>query len=159
MIQFGVALIYFDSEAVGYVQDGSIDIAYEKALLWDGNDIFPKQIVAHSGAVSGSGSYAQLTAEGFYKILGGTLMDIGETHRLRIVSTTAPPEIELQFSTVLNDKTFRFTFPRVMSGQLGVEFARDGYIIPGFEFQAVAEETGSEVVAYIDFVGATDPIS
>jgi len=157
MLEFGMATIYFDGEAVGYVQGGSVDFSFDKATLYDGNKKFPSDVRTHTGSISGSGSFAQLRAEAFYKILGGTLMDINETHRLTITSADAPPEIALQFEVTLDNKTFRITLPKVISGNLSLEFARDGYVIPDFNFEAFANS--EDIVAYVDFVGATDPIS
>ena len=157
MLQFGMATIYFDGEAIGYVQGGSLDFSFEKATLYDGNKKFPSDVRVHTGSISGSASFAQLRAEAFYKILGGSLMDVNETHRLTIKSTDAPPQIALQFEVTLDNKTFRVTLPKVISGSLALEFARDGYVIPDFDFEAFADD--DDVVAYVDFIGATDPIS
>lgn len=157
MIQFGLATIYFDSEAVGYVQGGSLDFAFDKAQLYDGSGKFPIDVRTHTGRVSGSGKFAQLEAESFYKILGGTLEDINQTHRQIITTSSEPPEIQLQFEVTTDSLTLRITLLKVISGQLSMEFARDGYIIPDFNFEAFADDDGD--VAYVDLVGATDPIS
>lgn len=137
--QFGVGTMYLDDDIVGCLQNGSVNFNYEKALLYCGSAMFPADVRFHSATITGSAAYAEITAVGFEKLLGGTRSG----QNVAITSTSEPGYFELEFSCETSGVTFQITLRRVTSGKLTMEFVRDSHIIPNFDFEAFADSSGN----------------
>lgn len=143
--QFGVGTMYLDDQIVGCLQSGSLDFSFEKAMLYCGSGMFPADVKYHSGTITGSAAYAELTAVGFEKLLGATRS--GEN--VTITSTTTPGYFQLEFSVTTDSVTFQLTLNKVTSGKISMEFVRDNYIIPEFDFEAFADTSGNIGTIYV----------
>ncbi|MBD3194361.1 MAG: hypothetical protein GF317_04850 [Candidatus Lokiarchaeota archaeon] len=121
------------------MQGGSLNFNYEKASLYCGSALFPSDVKYHSGSITGSASYAELTAVGFEKLIGGTRTGSA----ISITKNSEPEYFQLEFTVTTDSVSFVVSLVRVTSGKLSMEFVRDNYIIPEFDFEAFADSSGT----------------
>jgi len=146
-VQFGIATLKLGTFDVGLLQNTSIEFSYEIAQLYSGNKIFPVDVRVHTGTISGTAEYAELTAEGMEFLIGGSRA----TNVLTLISTDSPGLFALEIEVITDAITFTMTFNSVRSTKFALAFARDGHLIPNFDFNIEANSAGD--VAVID-VGA-----
>ena len=139
-VQFGLAIMRLDSVTLGYMQGVTLDFSFEQALLYSGNAIFPVDVRVHTGSISGNAEYADLNARGVHKLLGGTLGNYGT---VSLTQTSFPGTWECLLNMETDNKTFRVTLNQCRSTKLSFAWARDGHIIPNFDFQAYADASGN----------------
>ena|ERR1035437_2414672 len=143
-IQFGIATMFLDGLELGILQGVTINIAYTTAQLFSGASIFPVDVRAHTGAITGTAEFADLTAAAFEKLLGA--------HRtgssVALSNTSYPGTFQLVANLVTDNVDFKITFKKVRSNKLALAFARDKHLIPNFDFEIQADAQGN--VATID---------
>lgn len=144
MIQFGMATMLYGGEEIGCLQNVSVDFSFSIAELYCGNGTFPQDVRVHSGKISGSAEFADLTAVAFEKILGGTRT--GDT--VAISDTSKPVTFQMVITLNTDGVNFVLTFKKVRSTKLSMAFVRDNHLIPAFDFSIEADTDGS--VATID---------
>lgn len=142
--QFGMADMVYGNDVIGCLQKVSIDFSFNTATLYCGNSIFPADVRTHTGTISGSAEFADLTATAFEKLLGGTLTGT----ELELTSVSKPITYQLVISLTTDGVPLVLTFNKVRSSKLALAFARDNHLIPNFDFQCEADENG--VVATLD---------
>jgi hypothetical protein len=76
--------------------------------------------------------------------LGGTIG--GDV--LTITSSSSPSTFQLILTLITDGVTFSITLVKCRSTKLSMAFARDGHLIPNFDFSAEANDAGA--VATID---------
>jgi len=138
-VQFGLAVMQLDSVTLGYMQGTTIDFNFEEALLYAGSQIFPVDVRVHTGSISGSAEFADLNAVGVHKLLGGTR--VGSTITLN--STSYPGTWQCLLNMTTDSQSFNITLSKCRSTKLSLAWARDGHVIPNFDFSAYADESGS----------------
>lgn len=143
-VQFGIASMNFGGTVIGYLQNVTVDFAFEVAQLFAGNAVYPVDVRAHTATISGTAEFADLTAAAFEKLLGGTRT--GDT--IDLDNTDTPSTFQLVTEIVTDSVTFTLTFNKCRSTKLSLPFVRDGHLIPSFDFQCEADANGN--VATID---------
>lgn len=144
MIQFGMATMTYGGVEIGCLQGVSMDFSFNTAELYCGNGIFPQDVRVHSGTITGSAEFADLTAVAFEKLLGGTRT--GDV--VALTESSKPSTFSMTTTLVTDGVSFNITFPAVRSTKLSLGFVRDGDLIPNFDFSIEAAADGS--VATID---------
>ena len=139
-IQFGLAIMRLDSVTLGYMQGVTLDFNFESALLYAGNQIFPVDVRVHTGSISGNAEFADLNARGVNKLLGGSVNKSGS---IALTSNSYPGNWQALIHMVTDNLTFRVTLNECRSTKLSFAWARDGHIIPNFDFQAYADSSGN----------------
>ena len=143
-IQFGLADMTLGGVTIGCLQNMTVDFTFDVAELFCGSSYYPKDVRVHTGRINGSAEFAELTAQAFQKLLGGTL---GNT-QISLTKDDAPSTFQLVSSMTTDSVTFTITFLKVRSTQLSLPFVRDGHLIPNFNFSCEADDSGN--VATID---------
>ena len=138
-VQFGMAIMRLDSVTLGYMQSITLDFNFESAQLYGGSNIYPVDIRTHTGSISGSAEYASLNAIGVEKLLGGTRTGSS----IAISSTSYPGTFQVIIQMTTDSDTFRIDLNTVKSNKLSFSWARENYIIPNFDFFAVADSSGN----------------
>ena len=143
-IQFGMADMVYGGTTIGCLQNISVDFAFDVAELFCGSSLYPRDVRVHSGRITGSAEFAELTTEAFQKLLGGVITNT----TLSIGESSAPGTFQLVATLTTDSITFILTFLKVRSTQLSLPFVRDGHLIPNFNFSCEADDSGN--VASID---------
>ncbi len=86
----------------------------------------------------------KIDAATFQKLLGGTIA--GDV--LTVNNAAAPSTFQLILTLITDGITFKITLVKCRSTKLSMAFARDGHLIPNFDFSA--ESNSSDQVATID---------
>ena len=143
-IQFGMASMVLGGIEIGCLQNVTIDINFDTAELFCGSSLYPKDVRTHTARITGNAEFAELTAVAFEKLLGGTRTGSS----VALDNTDSPQKFQMVCSLVTDGISFTITFKKVMSNKLSLAFARDGHVIPNFDFVIQADTDGS--VATID---------
>jgi hypothetical protein len=138
-VQFGMATMVLGGVEIGCLQNVSIDFNFESAELFCGSALYPRDVRVHTARITGNAEFAELTAVGIEKLLGGTLTG----SQLQLDNTDAPSKFQMVTSLVTDGITFSITFKKVLSNKLSLAFARDGHLIPNFDFMVQADTDGS----------------
>ena len=139
-VQFGLAIMRLDSVTMGYMQGVTLDISYEQALLYAGSHVFPVDVRVHTGSISGNAEYADLNSRGVHKLLGGTRSLYG---KITLTSSSFPGTWQCLLNMETDNVTFRVTLNECRSTKLSFAWARDGHVIPNFDFSAFADSSGN----------------
>jgi len=139
-VQFGLATMRLDSVTMGYMQNVSLDFNFEQALLYDSTGLYPIDVRTHTGNISGTAEYADINAVGVEKLLGGTRNSYG---KVTITTNSSPDAFQVLLDMETDNKTFRVTLNSCRSTKFSVGWARDGHVIPNFDFQAFADANGT----------------
>jgi len=138
-VQFGMATMVMGGVEIGCLQNVSIDFSFDTAELFCGSALYPKDVRTHTAHITGNAEYAEITAVGLEKILGATRTGSS----LALDNTNAPQKFQLVTSLITDGITFSITFKKVQSTKLSLAFARDGHLIPNFDFQVQSDTDGS----------------
>lgn len=144
MIQFGMATMLYGGQNIGCLQGVNMDFSFNTAELYCGSGIFPQDVRVHSGTITGSAEFADLTAMAFEKLLGGTRTNT----TIGLTETSKPATFAMVTTLITDGVNFIITFPSVRSTKLSLAYVRDGHLIPNFDFSVEADASGS--VATID---------
>lgn len=143
-IQFGIATMTYGGKSIGHLQNVSIDFAFDQAQLFSGSALYPVDVRVHTGTITGNAEFADIDAQSFQKLIGGSIA--GDV--LTINNTASPSTFQLVLTLVTDGITFSITLVKCRSTKLSMAFARDGHLIPNFDFSA--ESNDSNQVATID---------
>lgn len=139
MIQFGLGTMKAGTIEFGYLQNFSIDFAFTEQTLYGGTAIYPVDVRVHTGDVSGSAEFADITAVAFEKLLGGTRVESAVT----MDSTSYPGTWVLTWVMATDSLSFNMTAYKCRSSKLSLAFARENHLIPNFDFKCYANSAGS----------------
>lgn len=143
-VQFGIAAMTFGGVTIGYLQGVTVDFNYDVAQLYSGGAIFPVDVRVHTGVISGSAEFANITAAAIEKLLGGTRT--GDT--IDLDNTDYPETFSLVTHVTTDSIQFKITFNKCRATSTSFPFSRDSHVIPNFEFNIEADANGN--VATID---------
>lgn len=143
-VQFGIATMQFGGVDIGYLQNVTVDFAFDVAQLYSGAAIYPVDVRTHTGTISGTAEFADLTSIAFQKVLGGTR----NLDTITLSDTDFPTSWSLSTTVVTDSITFKITFNKARSTSMSIPFSRDSHLIPSFGFQVESDASGS--VATID---------
>lgn len=138
-VQFGIASMVFGGVNLGYLQGVNIDFNFDKAQLYAGGTIYPVDVRVHTGSITGNAEFANVTAEAFRILLGGTRTDTS----IAVDNTDFPATFALVTTLVTDGITFSITFPKCRSSKLSLAMQRDQHLIPNFDFEVEADDDGS----------------
>lgn len=134
----------FGGKNIGHLQNVSIDFSFDQAQLYSGAALYPADVRVHTGTITGNAEFADIDAASFQKLVGGSIG--GDV--LTINNSAFPSTFQLVLTLVTDGITFKITLVKCRSTKLSMAFARDGHLIPNFDFSAEANDAGS--VATID---------
>ncbi len=137
-VQFGLAIMRLDSVTLGYMQGTTLDFNFEQALLYS-SAIYPVDVRVHTASITGNAEFANLNAVGIHKLLGGTRSG----PRITLTDTSYPGTWECLLHMTTDNKAFVVTLNKCRSTKLSFAWARDGHIIPNFDFSAYADASGN----------------
>lgn len=143
-IQFGIATLTFGGKNVGYLQNVTIDFAFDQASLFSGATLYPIDVRVHTGTITGNAEFADIDAVTFQKLLGGSIA--GDV--LTVNNSASPSTFQLVLTLITDTVTFSITLVKCRSTKLSMAFARDNHLIPNFDFSAESNDAGQ--VATID---------
>ena len=138
-IQFGLGTMRQDGEILGHLQNFSLDFSFDVAKLYSGAGLYPKDIRTHTGSITGSAEFANLTAKGVERLTGGTRTGTS----VAIANTSYPNTWQLVFTMTTDSVTFTITLNECRATNLRFPFARDSHVIPNFDFEATADGSNS----------------
>lgn len=137
--QFGMATMHFGGVEIGCLQNVSVDFSFDVAELFCGNGLYPVDVRTHTGRINGNAEYADLNAVGIEKILGGTRTGSS----VALTNQSKPQTFQLTTTVTTDGISFILTFNKVRSSSLSLAFVRDGHLIPNFDFQIQADDSGN----------------
>lgn len=138
-IHFGLATMRMDGRILGHLQNVSVDMSFDSASLYSGKALFPVDVRVHTGTITGSAEFADLTAIGVEKILGGARTGTA----VALNNLTSPSTWQLELSLTTDSTTFTITLNKCRATSLNFPFVRDGHVVPNFDFAAEADSDGN----------------
>lgn len=138
-IQFGIGTLAASGMTFGYVQGASVDFSFEEATLHSGANLYPIDVRIHTASITGTASYADIDAEAFKKLIGGSVSGSVIT----IISSSTPPYFQLIFTITTDGISLIITLNRAKSSSLSMAFERTAHVIPEFNFSAYADTSGT----------------
>ena len=139
---FGIGTLTIGGTAVGVLQNVSIDISTSSAELRGGGSLMPVKVAITERSITGSAEFAKLDPVIIEKILGGSSTGT-TTKTITVKDTDKPAEFALVLKEPTDGSNVSITLPRCISTSLGMAFAYDNFMIPSFEFTAMADGTGT----------------
>lgn len=139
MIHFGIGTMNYGGVPIGHLQSVNIDISFTTAQLYSGGEIFPIDVRTHTGQITGSAEFADLTAVSFEKLLGGTRSNSS----IALDSLTYPSTFELVCTMTTDGLPLTITFNKCRSTKLAMAFQRDQHVIPNFDFEVQQDASGN----------------
>jgi len=136
-IQVGVSPL----QTLGVLQNVSFTIATSQAELRGGGSKFPVKVVTTSKTVSGSAEFAKLDPEVIQAIVGGTATVTTST-TIAIKDTDPTVEFKLTLKSPNDGSDMTVVLYRCISTNFAMAFSNENFMIPSFEFTAMADATG-----------------
>jgi len=142
-LQFGIGNLY--SGPVGNemefacLQNVSTDFSFDKATLYCGNNLYPRDVRVHTSNITCKAQFAEVDAEAFYKLLGGDSYTAGDTS-IVLKANTVAAAFRARLLTVTDGVTMQVTFVRCRTDSLSFSMERTNYVIPDFGFTAYADD-------------------
>lgn len=135
-VQFGLGIMRMDSVTLGYLQGVTLDYSFDEASLYSGSHLFPIDVRVHTGTITGNAEYADMNARGIAKLFGSTANTYG---KVNMTSTTSPGTWQCLLNMTTDNLTFRVQLNKCRANKVSFAFARDGHVIPNFDFSAYAD--------------------
>lgn len=138
---FGTGSVTVDGVALGVLQNVSFSISTSQAELRGGGSKFPVKVVTTTKSISGSAEFAKCDPDVLGKVLGVT--PSGSASKVIAITDDDPT---VYFELVLTDPTdntgVSIKLYRCMSTNFSMAFSNENFMIPNFEFAAMADDTG-----------------
>lgn len=126
---------------LGVLQNVSFTIATSQAELRGGSSKFPVKVVTTSRNITGSAEFAKMDPEALQVFLGGTLTTATAT-TLAIKDNDATVEFKLTLKNPTDGSEVTCVLYRCISTNFAMAFSNENFLIPSFEFTAMADATG-----------------
>lgn len=139
---FGIGTMTIGGTSVGVLQNVSIEISTSQQELRGGGSLMPVKIAITERTVSGSAEFAKMDPVVLQKVLGGTASGT-TTQTITIKDTDKPIEFELILSNPSDGSDVKITLKKCISTSFSMGFAYDNFLIPSFDFSAMADATGT----------------
>jgi hypothetical protein len=136
----------------GCLQGCTIDFSFDKATLFCGGSLYPRDVRIHTSNITGKAQFAEVDGEAFYFLLGGDGYVTGDT-QVVLKANTRPAAFRVRLVNVTDGITMTVTLVRCRTDSLSFGMERTNYIIPDFGFTAYQDDT--ETVATIDLGDAS----
>jgi hypothetical protein len=130
--------------AIGRAMNVSINITYDQAIARGGTLVFGDDMKYYNGAIEGNAEYAEIDVQGWSRLFGGSYASAGNASGTWTLSATQQPiNFVLETNVLTDGVTGRFSLLKCYSNQLSIKFDRENYLIPNFNFVAVANFEGN----------------
>ena len=124
------------------LQNVSFSIGTSQAELRGGGSKFPVKVVTTTKTISGSAEFAKCDPEVLHKFLGGTLTTSTDTKTIAIGDDDATIEFKLTLKDPTDNTGVTVLLYRCISTNFSMAFSNENFMIPNFEFAAMADATG-----------------
>jgi len=139
---FGTGTLKIGSSTFGVLQNVSFTIATSQAELRGGGSKFPVKVVTTSKTISGSAEFAKLDPTVLGLILGVT--PTGTSPKVIAITDDDPTvEFVLELSDPTDNSGMKIKLYRCISTNFAMAFSNENFMIPSFEFTAMADATGN----------------
>ncbi len=127
----------------GRAYNVAINITYDNAIARGGTLIFADDMKIYNGAVEGNAEYAEMNVENLSRIFGGGYASAGSASgTFNVSATNKPLPFMLEAKVVTDSITGTFRLLKCYSSQLALSLDRENFLIPNFNFVAVANKLG-----------------
>jgi len=142
-LQFGIGNLYAgpigDEMEFGCLQNTSLDFSFDKATLYCGNNLYPRDVRVHTSNVTGKAQFAEIDAEAFYLLLGGDSYSPGDT-QIVLKANTLASAFRVRLLTTTDSVSLIVTLNRCRTDSLSFGLERTNYVLPDFGFTAYADD-------------------
>ena len=145
-VQFGMGTMLADGLEFGYLQEVSVDFAFEEAVLHSGNTLWPVDVRVHGADITGNAAYANITAVIFEKLLGGTRTG----GKVELAETSYPGDWQLSHQMTTDNRSFDMLLYKCRSSKLAINLSRETHVIPNFDFKVYADASQGGSIGYVD---------
>lgn len=139
---FGTGTVTVGAQTLGVLQNVSFTIATSQAELRGGGSKFPVKVVTTSRNITGSAEFAKMDPDVLGVLLGGTITGTG-TKTLAIKDNDATIEFVLTLKDPSDGSTVNIKLYRCISTNFAMAFSNENFLIPSFEFTAMADASGN----------------
>jgi hypothetical protein len=130
-------------QTFGRLEKVSLNITYDQALARGGTMVFSDDMKMFNGNIEGNAEFAEVNVEDLGRILGGNYASGGNASGTWTLSATNKPfPFAIVFQDITDGVTGTFKLFRCFSSQLSLAFDRENYLVPNFNFVAVANQDG-----------------
>jgi len=155
-LQFGIGNLYSgpadDEQEFGCLQGVTVDFSFDKAMIYCGNALYPKDVRIHTSSITAKAQFAEIDGEAFYALLGGDSFTEGDSS-ITLKASTKPASFRSRLLTTTDTVTMTITFNECRTDSLSFGLERTNYVIPDFGFTAFADDDNN--VATIDLGDAS----
>lgn len=131
---------------LGVLQNVSFSISTSQAELRGGGSKFPVKVVTTTKSVSGSAEFAKCDASVLQAILGGELstnsVPTPNIHTIALKDKDATVEFKLTLKEPSDGTNISVCLLRCISTNFSMAFSNENFMIPNFEFIAMADASG-----------------
>lgn|SRR3990167_5102831 len=151
-IMFGAATLQISAtagvQAIGRLQNVTLNCTYETAILRGGVDIFGADLQTFNGAIDGSFDHGSIELSQVGRLLfgSGSFAGAAGSGTVTVTGNARPQSFQLVFSGVTNGITATWKLQKVFIPSLTLDFGRTDYTIPSMTFVAIM--TGSAVATF-----------
>lgn len=155
-LQFGIGNLYSgpagDEQEFGCLQGCTVDFSFDRATLYCGNNLYPRDVRIHTSNISCKAQFAEIDAEAFYALLGGDGYTATDTS-VTLKADTKPAAFRARLLTTTDSVTMTVTLYQCRTDSLSFGMERTNYVIPDFGFTAFADDNND--VALIELGDAS----
>lgn len=139
---FGTGTVTVGGTALGVLQNVSFSISTSQAELRGGGSKFPVKVVTTTKSISGSAEFAKCDPVALQKFLGGAITGT-TTRTIAIDDDDATVEFQLVLTDPSDNTGVTITLFRCISTNFSMAFSNENFMIPNFEFVAMANASGN----------------
>lgn len=131
-----------DVSVLGVLQNVSFSISTSQAELRGGGSKFPVKVVTTTKSISGSAEFAKCDPTVLHKVLGGTMTAGTGNETIAIGDDDATVEFKLTLEDPTDNTGVSIVLYRCISTNFSMAFSNENFMIPNFEFVAMADNVG-----------------
>ena len=139
---FGTGTVKVGGETLGVLQNVSFSISTSQAELRGGGSKFPVKVVTTTKGITGSAEFARCEADVLGKVLGVTPTAGTGTKTIAISDDDETVYFELTLEDPSDNTGVAIKLYRCMSTNFSMAFSNENFMIPNFEFAAMADTEG-----------------
>lgn len=144
---FGLSRLTVSGVAVARLQNVSVNITYDNALMRGDNRIFADDCQLYNGAIEGNWEMGELNISAISTILGGTASVAAGSGTWTLSATQFPASgVAIVFSGVTDGVTCTITLKSVKITSFSMAFDRENYLMPAANFVCVGDAAADDLI-------------
>lgn len=142
-LQFGAGNLTVSGVAVARLNNISINVSYDTALLRGGNRVFPDYIAEYNGNIEGTFEVGDINLTAIAAMLGAGVSFAAGSGTMTLTATQVlATGADIICSCVTNGVTGTWTIKNARFNSLGITIDRENYTVPSTSFIACGDSDG-----------------